>query len=143
VDLTSELGQMVSSLLPTPMGVGVDVVDIADFEHLPFEAHRRFYERCFTPTEIAYCRGRGRPAEHFAARFAAKEAAVKALSGSVTLAYWQTEVDRGADGAPHLKFWNSERTAALEELRNAEVLVTLSHSQAVAAAVVVVYRKGP
>lgn len=64
-----------------------------------------FFERVYTRAEIAYCRTQARPAQHFAARFAAKEAGVKALSWmqrppTIT----QIEVVRNEEtGAPSLK----------------------------------------
>jgi holo-[acyl-carrier protein] synthase len=140
--LGSELHQMVSALLPAPLGVGVDVVDIADFERLTFATHQRFYERCFTAAEIAYCTSQARSAQHFAACFAAKEAVVKAISGRYQLAYWQTEVGHESNGRPFLRFWNDDRSAPLECFDEFETRVSLSHADGVAAAVVVIGRKG-
>lgn len=57
-------------------GIGTDIVEIERIE----KQKPAFFERVFTPAEIAYCQKQARPAQHFAARFAAKEAAVKALS---------------------------------------------------------------
>ena len=59
-------------------GVGVDVVEIDRFAAV-LERRPRLAERCFTPAEAAYCRSRRFPPQHFAARFAAKEAVGKAL----------------------------------------------------------------
>ena len=60
------------------VGVGVDVVEIDRFA-AALERRPRLAERCFTPAEAAYCASRRFPPQHFAARFAAKEAVGKAL----------------------------------------------------------------
>ncbi|MEK7560594.1 MAG: holo-ACP synthase [Patescibacteria group bacterium] len=62
-----------------PKGIGIDLCDAAGFRKRPYgEKHKRFYERIFTDGEIAYCREKQDPGAHFAARFAAKEALIKA-----------------------------------------------------------------
>ena len=64
------------------VGLGVDIVEIGRVERL-LDAHgKRALQRLFTPNESAYCQAKLRPAQHFAARLAAKEATFKALSGS-------------------------------------------------------------
>src|SRR5262245_17281878 len=64
----------------------------------------RFVTRVFTPAEIAYCRGRRDPAAHFAARFAAKEAGLKALGTGLRLgvSWRELEVRRERGGPPEL-----------------------------------------
>src|SRR5438067_67424 len=84
------------------VGIGVDLTDIAEFTRLPFDPNRPFYRRVFTAAEISYCLSQADPARHFAARFAAKEAAVKAFRSVVELGYWQIEVVRDEVGAPNL-----------------------------------------
>jgi holo-[acyl-carrier protein] synthase len=61
------------------IGSGVDVIEIARIERVLDERGERFERRVFTPGEIAACRRTGRPAAHFAVRFAAKEAVMKAV----------------------------------------------------------------
>ena len=56
--------------------IGADIQKIEDF----VSPKRNFLNKIFTPKEIAYCLSKSRPAQHFAARFAAKEAVIKALS---------------------------------------------------------------
>ena len=59
-------------------GVGVDILEIARMQRA-IETNRRFLERVFTAEERAYCDKSARPAENYAARFAAREAILKAL----------------------------------------------------------------
>jgi holo-[acyl-carrier protein] synthase len=126
-----------SLMVAEPVGVGIDQVMVADFERQPFVDNKAFYERLFSADEIAYCLGQAAPAQHFAARYAAKEAAVKACSAIVPLAYWQVEVRRATDGAPSLQFWNEARSGPQLELRSIRALISLSHTETVASAVVV------
>jgi holo-[acyl-carrier protein] synthase len=72
--------------------VGFDLVELARFERA-MARHPRMVERIFTAAEIAYCGARKRPALHFAARFAAKEAVGKLL-GSGIVAWREIEVVR-------------------------------------------------
>ena len=59
------------------VGVGIDLVATARIEKLLGKYPERFAEKVFTPAERAYCAGKLRAAEHYGARFAAKEACVK------------------------------------------------------------------
>jgi holo-[acyl-carrier protein] synthase len=127
--------------LSEAVGIGVDVAEIAAFEALPFDENAAFYRRMFSPDEIAYCRSQASAARHFAARFAAKEAAVKALSGVVQLGYWQVEVVRNRVGAPALRFWNEDRTSPAAELDPYRPLVSMSLADTFATAFVVVYER--
>jgi holo-[acyl-carrier protein] synthase len=70
-------------------------VDVAEVERIRAAIRRwgdRFVHRHFTEVEIAYCRSKARPAESFAARFAAKEAFAKAYPGAETLRWIDVEV---------------------------------------------------
>lgn len=61
------------------LGHGIDAVDIPRIQRMMADHADRFLERCFTPEERSRGEGTRRHAEHIAARFAAKEAAMKAL----------------------------------------------------------------
>jgi len=118
------------------VGIGVDIVDIerirAALENP--KTGRRFRDRVFTEGEIAYCDRRRRAYESFAARFAAKEATIKALGQSPG---WQEiEVSRGAEGPPEVRLHGRARQRA-EELGIRRVLLSLSHSEKMAIAYVV------
>lgn len=87
------------------VGLGVDIVDIERVERLLSAHGRRALQRLFTPNEAAYCDSKLRPAQHFAARLAAKEAAFKALSGSDearAIGWREIEISLEADGRPTL-----------------------------------------
>lgn len=72
--------------------VGVDIAEVVRFRSALRRWGDRFLNKHFTPQEIAYCKSKARPAESLAARFAAKEAFVKAYPGSATLSWHDVEV---------------------------------------------------
>ena len=120
------------------VGIGSDLIEISRFTEAGERHGDRFYHRLFTSEEIAYCESRGRPGEHYAARFAAKEAALKALglgwSGGVT--WLDVEVIRGEKGPPTIRFTGvaEEKARALGVHR---AHVSLTHSRNLAQANVV------
>lgn len=59
-------------------GIGIDIIEVERVRKLGLQSPR-FLEKIFTPQEIAYCSGKANQFQHFAARFAAKEAFFKAL----------------------------------------------------------------
>ena len=67
------------------ISIGIDVVDISRLEERLSKESTRFRDRVFTPLEIAYCEGRPSKFASYAARFAAKEAALKALHLGLTV----------------------------------------------------------
>jgi len=64
------------------MKIGIDIVEVGRLKKLA--KNRRFLAKVYTPEEIAYCRARKNCAQHFAVRFAAKEAVWKALGKNGT-----------------------------------------------------------
>ncbi|HEY0004289.1 MAG TPA: holo-ACP synthase [Pyrinomonadaceae bacterium] len=89
------------------ISIGIDIIEVRRIREVHARTPR-FVERVYTEAERAYCESRGAvAAEHYAARFAAKEAALKALqtgwSGGIS---WQdVEVAAKESGAPLLKFY--------------------------------------
>ena len=112
-------------------GVGIDLLEVGRLERA-LERHPRLADRVFTADELAYARARRRPARHLAARFAAKEAAVKALGLS---SFGLREIEVVAGEPPTLRLHGRAADAARE--RDLALHVSLTHSQEMAAAVVV------
>lgn len=119
-------------------GVGLDVVETARVARALANYGARFAERVFTAVELADCAGRADRVEALAARFAAKEACLKALgTGWITgLSLRHVEVSKGKDGAPELRLYDAaaERMAERGARR---IHVSLSHQPGLAAAVVI------
>lgn len=118
--------------------VGVDLVDVPAFE-ARFAGREDLLAEAFTDGELTYCRDRKRPWPHLAARFAAKEALVKALGTGLAgaMGWRDIEVTRDPAGAPGLAV-----TGATAEVLRARRLqagsVSLSHTDSIAVAVVIV-----
>ena len=119
------------------LGLGIDLMET---ERLATALSRTqgFEERVFTPEEIAFCAARKDRVQALAARFAAKEACLKALGTgwSAGLGFRQVEVVRDGEGPPTLRLHGAaaERAAALGVTR---IHVSLTHQPGAAAAVVV------
>lgn len=77
---TDETGSVPSPPVSPPLRCGVDVVSIGRIEDALAEFGESFRERVFTPSERRYCEQQGYPAQHYAARWAVKEAFVKAIA---------------------------------------------------------------
>src|ERR1041384_1869500 len=88
----------------TVRGIGIDLVPTPRMRRIMERWDERFLSRVFTDEEIAYCRARKDPAPHFAARFAAKEAGLKALGTGLRLgiSWRELEVKRERGGPPEL-----------------------------------------
>jgi len=115
---------------------GVDIVAIARITDLLAEFGDSFRDRAFTSAEQNYCEEQGDPPQHYAARWAAKEAFLKTLAGaSPGVPTAAIEIERRADG-PHLSLAPAAAdalAATLEErgssLATADIDVSLSHDQ--------------
>jgi holo-[acyl-carrier protein] synthase len=120
------------------LGLGVDLVEVARMEKA-LARGERIVQRLFTAGEIAYCRRHKEPARHFAARFAAKEAGMKALgTGWSNGVGWQNfEVRLDPRGRPHLHV--TGRAAEIATALGAtHSLITLAHDGGLATAVVAI-----
>ncbi|WP_456433482.1 holo-ACP synthase [Thermosulfuriphilus sp.] len=119
------------------IGIGVDVVRISRIEEALRRHGERFERRLFTPEELAYCQGMPRPALHLAGRFAAKEAASKALgTGMKGVSFREIEIRRQESGRPWLLFHGRAARVA-EALGVKRAHVSLSHERDLAVAMVV------
>ena len=116
------------------LGIGFDATDIPRIQKTFERYGDRFLRRIFTDGEIAYCTRRRNPVPHLAGRFAAKEAAMKALgTGHSRGVLWKDiEVVR-VSGPPQLRLHGgAARHAARLKVRSS--LVTITHSDALAMA---------
>jgi holo-[acyl-carrier protein] synthase len=124
------------------VSIGIDIIEVARIREV-LDRTPRFHERVFTEAERAYCDGRGAvAAQHYAARFAAKEAALKALktgwSGGIT---WQdVEVASEESGAPYIIF-RGEALKLFTESGATVAHLSMSHTTEHAIAEVVLARE--
>jgi holo-[acyl-carrier protein] synthase len=111
-----------------PAGIGIDLLEIDRLERA-LERHPRLAERVFTEGERRYAAQRARPGRHLAARFAAKEAVVKALG--LTGGFGLREIEVLAGEPPTVSL--SGRAA--EAAGGGRVEISMTHSREYAAAV--------
>ena len=118
------------------LSLGTDVVMVARFR-FALQRTPTIRERLFTTTELAYADSQADPAVVLAARFAAKEAVMKAMqSGIGSVKFKDIEIRRHATGAPQVALSDSA-LARQETLGIASWLVSLSHTDEVALAVAI------
>ena len=118
-----------------PLGIGVDIAEIRRFKGKDRRTDL-FLRAAFTKSELRYCFSKRNPAQHLAARFAAKEAAWKAVKGLTADAslygfLQELEVVNAKDGMPRLRFLSPK-------LKKYSPLVSLAHSKTHAIAFVCV-----
>jgi holo-[acyl-carrier protein] synthase len=124
------------------VGIGVDAVDIHRAERMLADWGDRMLVRLLSPGEIAYVRTKAAPAQHVAARLAAKEAVYKALAGNELargIGWRDAEVVSRADGSPEIRL-HGRAADRFAELAATRIHVSLTHSEATAVAMVIVER---
>lgn len=118
------------------MKVGLDVIEIERVRRT-LARYPRFRERCFTGPERAYCDSRPNPAQHYAARFAGKEAVGKALGFGVARAFAWQDVEIAGRPKPAVSLFG--RVEAWSRRVDAGGIdLSMTHSEGIAAAVCVV-----
>ncbi len=125
---------------PTPLkGLGTDIVEVERIAS-KLKKNKGFRELVFSPAEIEYCEKQGKKYEHYAARFAAKEAFLKALgtgwAGS-GMAFNEIEIRNDENGRPQI-FLLAKSKDAVQHLHDSSILVSLSHIKTHAIATVVI-----
>jgi holo-[acyl-carrier protein] synthase len=124
------------------VGIGLDLIDVAHFRVHYGDADTELLARCFTDGEIAETQSGQDRLERLAARFAAKEAAFKALAGGAGIAHTDIEVLRDESGQPQLRLHGAAKLLA-QQHNVGKFLVSLTHSASAAAAVVIALSSGP
>jgi holo-[acyl-carrier protein] synthase len=117
------------------IGIGMDATEIDRIQAAIAKYGDRFLRRIFTDGEIAYAMRHRNPAPHFAGRFAAKEAAMKALgTGQAQGVMWRDiEVVRASGRPPQLRF-HGGAAQRLAYLKANSSLLTITHSETLAIA---------
>lgn len=128
-----------ATFLDGQVGLGLDVVQIARIQEI-LERTPSFARRVFTEGERAYCEGRSNPATHFATRFAAKEAVVKALGTGFTcgIGTQDVEVKRTSKGRPYVVLHGcAKEVADRQGIRELPISLSYTHEEAVACAMAI------
>lgn len=114
--------------------IGIDNVDISRFNQ-DIISKRNIIEKIFTTKEIQYCERKLHVAQHFSARFAGKEAVVKAfLCYGIRVPLNKIEILNKENGAPFVNILD-------KNVDNFEIKISLSHSDNTAVAVAIVYKR--
>lgn len=116
-------------------GIGNDIIEIKRIDGAIQRYGQRFLDRIFTKAEQEYCLRHRESARHFAGRFAAKEAIVKALGTGFTrgISWLDIEILGDASGKPNATFSDT----VTDMFPCLEVLVSISHCREYAAAVAI------
>jgi holo-[acyl-carrier protein] synthase len=122
-------------------GLGVDIVEISRMERA-LQRHPTMRQRLFSEEERAYCDKRNRPEIHYALRFAAKEAVLKALgTGFSGMKFTDVEVVRDAGGRPVPRLSGRAKELADESgVLELHLSLSYTHTTAVASAVAITAR---
>ena len=117
-------------------GIGVDIIEIERVGKAIQRTEGVFRDKVFTENESVYCESKSNPAQHFAARFAAKEAVSKALATGWSGAFrWKdVEVVNEPSGLPRIQIYGS----LVETLSGTSIHLSLSHSDTHVVAMVII-----
>lgn len=121
------------------VGLGIDVVEIARMRRV-LEQTPSFSWRVFSADECAYCDSTSNRAAHYATRFAAKEAVVKALGTGFTQGVWVNDIEvvRAANGKPSVVLSGRAAEIAAEQgVRSISISLSYTHVEAVACAMII------
>ncbi len=125
------------------VGTGIDIVEVFRMREAIDKWGMNFLSKVFTDKEIQYSNSKRFAPQHFAARFAAKEAVVKAFGEArkSPVQWTDIEVFNDKEGKPIISFSND--ALKLKKKKNvSEVVVSMSHSKNYAVANVILLRKG-
>ncbi len=112
--------------------LGIDIVEVKRVKKLMERWGDRFLHRVFTPWEIAYCRGKSSPEQSLAARFAAKEAILKAVGTGLSqgIRWTSMEIVNDKGGRPSVKVGKRIK----DIIGDKKILISMSHTKEYAVA---------
>ncbi|MBC7854621.1 MAG: holo-ACP synthase [Pirellulaceae bacterium] len=117
------------------LGIGTDIIECLRIAQMIERHGELFLNRVYTPHEIEYCSARKAANQHYAGRFAAKEAVLKALGTGWTRGiHWQDiEVRNELGGKPSIALGGGARELC-RQVGISEVMITISHCRSYATA---------
>lgn len=124
--------------MPNIIGLGLDATDIDRIADTIERYGERFLHRIFTEGEVAYCLRRRVPAVHFAGRFAAKEAAMKALGTGHSQGVLWRDVEVVRHGGPPQLALHGGADRRFQAIGGRRSLLTITHSDELALAEVMI-----
>jgi holo-[acyl-carrier protein] synthase len=126
------------------VGIGADIVECVRIARMIEQHGELFLNRVYTEREIRYCQARRHATEHFAGRWAAKEAILKCLGSGWRkgISWTDMEIRNEPEGKPQVLMCGAAKDIA-ESLRLNDVLITISHCRAYATAYALAVRHSP
>lgn len=112
------------------IGIGSDILEVARVKHGIETEGDIFKNELFTACEIEYCDGKRYPERHYAARFAAKEALLKALATGkeASISWRDVEIRNDNGGRPYIMLFGKAKDVA-DSMQANRILLSLSHTQ--------------
>ncbi len=132
-------GALSMTVASDSVGLGVDIVEIERMARI-IERSPAFTEKVYSAAERAYCDGHAHPEVHYATRFAAKEAVLKALGTGFSegISWLDVEVRRTSKGRPYVVLTGRAREVAREMgVREIPISLSYTHTDAVACAMAI------
>jgi holo-[acyl-carrier protein] synthase len=125
------------------LGLGCDIVEVNRIREVLERHGERFLDRIFTAEERAYCAGKPHPYQHYAARWAAKEAISKTFTTGIgaELGWKSMSIYHGERAEPLVRL-DEKAQALLAHIGATHVLVSLSHTDTAAMAVAALVKHG-
>ena len=123
------------------VGIGTDIVECVRIGRMIEQHGELFLSRVYTEREVRYCQSRKRAVEHFAGRWAAKEAVLKCLGSGWRkgLCWTDMEIRNEPSGKPVVLLCGAAKESA-QQLRISDILLSISHCRAYATAHAVAVR---
>jgi len=123
------------------LGLGIDIIEIARVRKSIENYGDKFLAKVFTEEEIRYCDSKFNKYQHYAARFAAKEAVYKALASGWKegLRWKDIEIQNDTSGMPSIKPSGKLKTFLSE---NTQLRISISHSDNYVTSVAIIFRNG-
>lgn len=117
------------------IGIGTDIVECVRIGQMIAKHGELFLTRVYTPHELRYCQAKKQSTEHFAGRWAAKEAILKCLGTGWRkgICWTDMEIRNDPEGAPKVFLGGAAKDRAME-LRISDILLSISHCRAYAVA---------
>lgn len=121
------------------IGIGIDIIEIDRIKKSIEEYGVKFLTKIFTPSEIDYCKDKVNRYQHYAARFAAKEAVYKALSSGwqKSISWQDVEVFNETNGTPQVTIFGKLKNFLSPDK---SLKISISHSKNYVTCVAIVYK---